>query len=96
MGKHQYFDYAIGRCLQGARVKAKKSKKEIYTRFDIPRKTYDRYESGESSIPIPLLLNIWMYCGVSNISDLGDELLKELGNSAYGRTLLKWLHKKNE
>jgi transcriptional regulator with XRE-family HTH domain len=96
MERNYYFDYVIGRCIQTARQKAKKTKKDIYTRFGIPRKTYDRYEKGESSTPIPLVLDIWMYCGVSSIKDLGEELIKELGNSAYGRTLLKWLPKKND
>lgn len=96
MEKNYYFDYVIGLCLQTARTDAKKTKKEIYTRFGIPRKTYDRYENGESSVPIPLVLDIWMYCGVCSIKDLGDELIEKLGNSAYGRTLLKWFPNKKD
>jgi hypothetical protein len=96
MEKNHYFDYVIGLCLQAARVNAKKTKKEIYTHFRIPRKTYDRYEKGESSVSIPLVLEIWMYCGVSGIKDFGDDLIGKLGRSSYGRTLLKWLPDKKE
>ena len=96
MAKNHYFNYVIGRSLQAARNNAKVTKKTVYTHFDIPRKTYDRYENGESSPDFPLVLDIWMFCGVCSVKDLGDEIIKGLEGSAYGRTLLKWLtNKKN-
>lgn len=94
MKKNHYFDYVIGHSLQTARKKANKTKKSIYTHFNIPRQTYERYEKGESSVPLPLALEILMYCGISSWKDLGDDFVKDLGNSAYGRTLLKWFHNK--
>jgi DNA-binding XRE family transcriptional regulator len=95
MKKNHYFDYLIGRSLQAARIDAKKTKKSIYTHFGISRQTYERYENGESSAPIPLVLDILTYCGVSSLKDLGDDFIKDFSNSAYGRTLLKWFNNKN-
>ena len=96
MKRNHYFDYVIGRALQTARKKGNKTKTEVYKRFNISRQTYDRYESGESSAPLPLVLDIFLYCGVSDWRELGEERMKELGNSGYGRTLLRWLHIKKE
>jgi DNA-binding XRE family transcriptional regulator len=96
MKKNHYFDYLIGLSLKNARVRAKKTKRSVYTHFDIPRQTYERYEKGESSAPFPLVLEILTHCGVVGWKDLGDDYIKELDNTSYGRILLKWFNNKND